>query len=112
MASDAADFTQVFRGYSKDEVDASLRELRRNLITTNTNSAHSAKEVKRLTARVEELTAEIEEVGSPTFSGLGTKLENTLRVAEEQSTRLIAQADIDADKLRAAVAGSWMMPKR
>ncbi len=59
----------------------------------------------RLQLRIDELSAEIEEVGSPTYSGLGTKLENTLRVAEEQSTRLIAQADIDAEKLRAGVAG-------
>ncbi|WP_159607442.1 DivIVA domain-containing protein, partial [Agromyces humi] len=97
MAVEETEFTQVFRGYDKDEVDKSINGLRRDIINTNTQLAEQAKENKRLHARIEELTAELEEVGSPTFSGLGTKLENTLRVAEEQSTRLIAQADIDAE---------------
>ena len=104
MATDETNFTQVFRGYDKEEVDSALQELRRELIKSNTQAAESAKEVKRLQARIDELNAEIEEVGSPTYTGLGTKLENTLRVAEEQSTRLIAQADIDAEKLRAGVS--------
>src|SRR6185437_7056466 len=104
VATDESNFTQVFRGYDKDEVDKALQELRRELIKSNTQSADALKEIKRLQARIEDLNAEIEEVGSPTYSGLGTKLENTLRVAEEQSTRLIAQADIDAERLRAGVA--------
>lgn len=104
MATDESTFTQVFRGYDKDEVDKALQELRRELIKSNTQAADSAKEIKRLHARIDDLNSEIEEVGSPTYAGLGTKLETTLRVAEEQSTRLIAQADIDAEKLRAGVA--------
>ncbi|MBC7443075.1 MAG: hypothetical protein H7311_11270, partial [Ramlibacter sp.] len=102
MSDDEADFTQVFRGYDKDEVAKAIQSLRRELIQANTQNAEAGREVKRLAARIDDLNAEIEEVGSPTFSGLGTKLENTLRVAEEQSTRVIAQADIDAEKLRAA----------
>src|SRR6478752_553757 len=104
VAIDESNFTQVFRGYDKDEVDKAVQELRRELIKSNTQAADSTKEIKRLQLRIDELNAEIEEVGSPTYSGLGTKLENTLRVAEEQSTRLIAQADIDAEKLRAGVS--------
>ena len=53
-----------------------------------------------LLGKLDDLQAELDETGSPTYAGLGTKLENTLRVAEEQSTRLISQADIDAEKLR------------
>ena len=90
MAVEETEFTQVFRGYDKDEVDKALGGLRRDIIAANTQAADAAKENKRLLARIEELTAELEEVGSPTFSGLGTKLENTLRVAEEQSTRRIS----------------------
>ena len=112
MATDEADFTQVFRGYDKDEVDKAIQGLRRDLIQANAQSTESAKEVKRLAARIDDLNAEIEEVGSPTFSGLGTKLENTLRVAEEQSTRVIAQADIDAEKLRTSAAAEIDALKR
>ena len=105
MATDESNFTQVFRGYDKDEVDQAIQDLRRELINSNTQSADQAKELKRLQLRIDELNAEIEEVGSPTYSGLGTKLENTLRVAAELSTRILAQADIDAEKLRAGGAG-------
>ena len=93
------------RGYNRDEVDNALQDLRRELIKANTDKAENSKEVKRLTAMVADLQAELDETGSPTYSGLGTKLENVLRVAEEQSTRLISQADIDAEKLRNSVQG-------
>jgi len=103
VATDDEAFTTAMRGYNRDEVDSAIQDLRRELIKANTDKAEATKEVKRLTATVEDLQAEIEETGSPTYSGLGSKLENILRVAEEQSTRLISQADIDAEKLRNCV---------
>lgn len=104
MAADDAGFGTELRGYKKDEVNSAVNDLRRDLIKANADRAEASKELKRLQAVAEDLQAELDEVGSPTYSGLGTKLENTLRVAEEQSTRLISQADIDAEKLRAGVA--------
>ena len=79
MAVEETEFTQVFRGYDKDEVDRSINALRREIITANNATGELQKENKRLLTRIDELTGELEEVGSPTFSGLGTKLENTLR---------------------------------
>ena len=104
MAADDTGFGTELRGYRKDEVDQAVNDLRRELIKANADKADQSKELKRLQAVAEDLQAELDEVGSPTYSGLGTRLENTLRVAEEQSTRLISQADIDAEKLRATVA--------
>ena len=103
MASEDTGFSTELRGYKKDEVDAVVSELRRDLMKANAEKNDQAKEIKRLQAVGEDLQAELDEVGSPTYSGLGTKLENTLRVAEEQSTRLISQADIDAERMRQAV---------
>ncbi|MCA1943497.1 MAG: DivIVA domain-containing protein, partial [Yonghaparkia sp.] len=102
MAETEYDFGTEMRGYKREEVDRALQEIRRELIKSNTDRAETAKEVARLQAVVDDLQAELDEVGRPTYSGLGTKLEQTLRVAEEQSTRLISQADIDAERLRAA----------
>ena len=90
MAADDTDFGTEMRGYKKDEVDRAIQQLRGELIKANTDRAESAKEVKRLLAVNEDLQAELDETGSPTYAGLGTKLENMLRVAEEQSTRLDA----------------------
>jgi DivIVA domain-containing protein len=42
VATDDENFTQVFRGYDKDEVDKAIQGLRRELIKSNTQSAESA----------------------------------------------------------------------
>ena len=84
MPADAPEFGTELRGYRKEEVEKALQSLKRDLIKANADRAESAKEVKRLLAVNEDLQAELDETGSPTYSGLGTKLENTLRVAEEQ----------------------------
>lgn len=101
MAYDEAEFGSELRGYRRDDVDRALGELRRELIKSNNDRAEAAKEIRLLQARVDDLQSELDEAGTPTYSGLGTRLENTLRVAEEQATRLISQADIDAERLRA-----------
>ena len=100
--SDESGFTTAMRGYNREEVDRALQELRREVITANGALAEAQREVRRLSARVDELDGELEEVGSPTYSGLGHRLESLLRLAEEQSTRVIAQADIDAERLRSS----------
>ena len=92
--SDESGFTQVLRGYNREEVDRAVSELRRELIVANTHHAEAQKEIQRLAIRVEELDSELEEVGSPTYSGLGHRLETLLKLAEEQATRVMAQADI------------------
>ena len=102
MANDEAEFGTELRGYRKDEVDRALNDLRRELIKSNTDRAEAAKEIRLLQSRVSDLQGELDEAGTPTYSGLGTRLESTLRVAEEQATRLISQADIDAQRLRSS----------
>src|ERR1700712_6026122 len=98
--SDESGFTTTMRGYNRDELDRRMQELRRELIKANSGLAEAQREVKRLGQRVDELDGELEEVGSPTYSGLGHRLESLLRLAEEQATRVISQADIDSERLR------------
>src|SRR3954471_8836558 len=85
MAADETDFGTELRGYKKDDVDKAIQELRHELLKANTEKAEAAKEAKRLQAVAEDLQAELDETGRPTYTGLGTRLENVLRVAEEQS---------------------------
>ena len=103
MATEDEAFSTALRGYNREEVDSAIKDLRRELIKANADKAENAKEIKRLGSMAADMQAELDELGSPTYAGLGTKLENVLRVAEEQSTRLIGQADIDAEKLRSSV---------
>ena len=43
MSDDEADFTQVFRGYDKDEVTKAVQSLRRELIHANTQNAEAGR---------------------------------------------------------------------
>ncbi|WP_143757083.1 DivIVA domain-containing protein, partial [Clavibacter michiganensis] len=102
MPHDDTPFSPAMRGYNRDEVDRAVADLRRELIRSNQQGAELRAEAERLRRSEQELRDELDEVGSPTFAGLGSRLEATLRVAEEQSTRLVAQADADAGRLRRA----------
>jgi hypothetical protein len=48
------------------------------------------------------LRASSGEAEVPTYAGLGGRLEAVLRIAEEQSTRIIGQADIDSERMIAS----------
>lgn len=74
MATDDEAFSTAMRGYNREEVDNAIQDLRRELIKANSDKADNAKELKRLSAMVADLQAELDETGSPTYSGLGTKL--------------------------------------
>ncbi|MER7281369.1 hypothetical protein ABT369_43735 [Dactylosporangium sp. NPDC000244] len=50
------------------------------------------------------------EDGRPTLSGLGTRVDQILRIAEEQAADHLRQAEKDARKVRARVeAGLWLV---
>ena len=102
MATDEAEFGTELRGYRKEEVDKALGELRRELIKANNDRADAAEQSRQLGQRISDLEAELDEVGAPSYRGLGAKLESTLRVAEEQSSTLIAKTEKDAAELRSS----------
>ena len=97
-------FGNEMRGYRRDEVDRAVAELRARADRAAAERATAQKEIQRLLAVNEDLQAELDELGRPTYAGLGSRLESTLRIAEEQATRLIGQADIDAEELRTAAS--------
>ena len=101
MAQEESEFTSAMRGYNREEVDSAISDLRREVAESKAAATERANEAERLRARVDELSGELEEVGRPTYSGLGTRLESTLRLAEQQSTRLLVQADETADRILA-----------
>jgi cell division septum initiation protein DivIVA len=105
VAADETEFGTELRGYRKDDVDRALSDLRRELIKANADRAEMAGSVKHLQTRLDDLQTELEEAGTPTYAGLGSKLEQTLRLAEEQATALVSKADIDAEELRSSSTG-------
>lgn len=97
MSVDDSEFSTELRGYKRSEVDEALGELRGELIKANKDRARALEDLKKVQEELAELSATARESTSPSYSGLGGRLEAMLRIAEEQATRIISQADIDAD---------------
>lgn len=99
MSDNESEFGRVLRGYNPEEVDRLIQKLRRELVVAKTTHDDLIVANSELSERNAALEADIEQVGRPTFAGLGTKLESTLRTAEEQAARLIARAEVDATNI-------------
>lgn len=97
MTDDSSEFPTELRGYKRNDVDAVLGELRGELIAANKDRARTLEELQKAHDDIAELRQTVSESSSPTYSGLGGRLEAMLRIAEEQATRIISQSDIDAD---------------
>lgn len=92
-------FSTELRGYKRSEVDDVLSDLRSELIRATKDRSDILDELSALRQQVAEIESSAEQSAMPTFAGLGTRLESILRIAEEQSTKLIGQADIDSERM-------------
>lgn len=99
MAVEDSEFQTELRGYKRSEVDAVINDLRRDLIQASKDRKNALEELKTAAEHLAAFEAASSETHTPTYSGLGGRLEAVLRIAEEQSTRLIAEADIDAERV-------------
>ena len=99
MAVEDSEFQTELRGYKRSEVDTVINELRRELIQASKDRQTALEELKAAADHLAALEASSGESNAPTYAGLGGRLEAVLRIAEEQSTRVIGQADIDAERM-------------
>jgi len=95
--ADGSDFSTELRGYKRSKVDEALADLKSELIRASRDRVTALEELTQVKAQLEELTAEVDPLGGGGYANLGGRLEAVLRIAEEQSTRVISQADIDAE---------------
>jgi len=102
MSIEEGTFSRVFRGYETTEVDKALGRLRRELMLAKTELDKQNLAVAELTERVTMLADQLEQVGQPTFSGLGKELMATVNAAEDQAMALVSQAKADAYNLKLA----------
>lgn len=99
MANIEQEFTTELRGYKRSEVDEVINDLRAELIQAAKDRGNLLDELTEVKDHVAAIEAAGGESLSPTYSGLGSRLEAILRIAEEQSTRIIGQADIDSERM-------------
>ena len=97
---DNSEFTLVFRGYDKDEVDTSFAELRTELEHVRDYNFKAASEVEFLKNEIASLKQRLKKGGTSGYAELGAQFEQTLRVAEEQAKKLMTDAGQDALRIR------------
>ena len=93
-------FTISFRGYEKDEVDRVLAELRAELEHVREYNFSASGEVEALKAELEAARSKLRSSGGAGYAELGAQFEQTLRLAEEQAKKLVADAGQDAIRIR------------
>ena len=100
--ADGSDFTTELRGYKRSEVDEVIADLRGELIKASRDRQSALDELTVIKRELDELRATVEPSAGASYADLGGRLEAVLRIAEEQSTRIISQADIDAERIISA----------
>ena len=84
---DVPEFKRSVRGYDSVEVDAVINDLNNRLSQMESDQAESARLVQRLNRELTEAKR-----NKPSFAELGSAFEETLRLAEDQSAKMVQDA--------------------
>jgi cell division septum initiation protein DivIVA len=103
------DFTIVLRGYERTQVDmfierlhARIDELTDATSKAKTGTTDARDRINELERKVADQAKQLEERAQPTLSGLGTRVEQLLRLADEQAKEHRGESKREAEKLIAA----------
>src|SRR5713226_5586898 len=88
-------FSQKMRGYDQEEVEGHLREMDARLRDMRQSYQATQQEIAYLHRQMQEQER-------PTYSGLGSRIEQLLRLAEEQRDEILAEARTEANQLMAS----------
>ncbi len=93
-------FPQAFRGYEKEAVDARVEELLSELSLLRQTARHRQQEADAAKTEAAGLREKLKNNSNFGYADLGSQFEQTLRVAEEQAKKLIADAGQEAIRIR------------
>jgi len=93
------DFPTALRGYDKGAVDDAIRDLRRELLTLSAQNAQLAAELRETNSSLAAATAQLKEVGEPSYAGVGAKAALILSTSEEMSARLLGEATAERNRI-------------
>ena len=99
MAEDHSEFAITMRGYDRLQVDQRLESLSRQLVEARNEVASLDHRAMTLAGQLAEAQRRLRESDKPTYAGLGSRIEQLLRNAEEQSASILAKANREADSL-------------
>ena len=90
------DFAKVMRGYAPHQVDEHIRQLATGVRRHQEDAVAARRDLN-------DAHRQIQEQERPTYSGLGARIEQLLRLAEEQATELVQAARSEANEIKAAI---------
>jgi len=103
------DFTIVLRGYERTQVDmfierlhSRIEELTEATSKAKTGTTDARDRIGELERKVAEQSKQLEERAQPTLSGLGSRVEQLFRLAEDQANEHRGESTREAEKLIAA----------
>ncbi|MFZ5851254.1 MAG: DivIVA domain-containing protein, partial [Actinomycetota bacterium] len=96
-------FDVVLRGYDRGQVDRHVAGLEGAVRQATAQLGDLEAQVGALRAELAQAHRLLQEAERPSYSGLGARIEQLLRLAEEQASELVAQARAEAAQL---VAGA------
>ena len=105
-------FDVVMRGYDRDQVDKAMEEMRLEIEHQATYNEQAASEISILKTEVENLKVQVKTGGPNGYAALGAQFEQTLRLAEEQAKKMIADAAQDSLRIREEAKGEADALKR
>src|SRR5579862_6177802 len=89
------EFVTVMRGYDRPQVDDYVRQIETEV------RAHR-EQGETLRGELEQARRQLQERERPTYSGLGARIEQLLRLAEEQASEVVRAARSEANEIKAA----------
>src|SRR5215207_852663 len=95
-------FTLVMRGYDRVQVESHIRQLEQAVHDATARINDLETQLTRLQTDLVNANDQLQEAERPSYSGLGSRIEQLLRLAEEQAAEVVASATADANELRAA----------
>src|SRR5260370_23511616 len=91
----ARDFAKVMRGYDQHQVDEYLKQ-------NDVEMGKAGEQAKAFQKELNEAHRQLREQERPTYAGLGSRIEQLLRLAEEQATEIVGESRSAANELQAA----------
>src|SRR6058998_172779 len=88
------EFATVMRGYDRHQVDEHIRQI-------ETEARTHRDQAQAMRRELTEAHRQIQEQERPTYSGLGARIEQLLRLAEEQQNEILHEARSAANEINA-----------
>src|ERR1700689_5548710 len=88
------DFLTVMRGYDRQQVDEHIRQIEAEV-------RQHREQAQAMQRELSDARRQIHEQERPAYTGLGVRIEQLLRLAEEQATELVQTARSDASEIKA-----------